>query len=216
MDPRRTPEGCLKDAWEGNANHLRDYPVKTMAKIKLNPVMEAMRGSIGDLVFKRYGEEVIVGRKPDPSQHPPTVGQQAVREQFRLAAVYGKTVMADPATKAVYEVAAKGKGTPVFALTIADFFNEPTVDEIDLSTYTGHAGETIRIRAHDDVEVTGVAVAIRGPGGQALEQGVTTAAADGTWTYQTTTTVAEGQTVVIEVTATDRPGHKTTKTQAKT
>jgi hypothetical protein len=26
---------------------------------------------------------------------------------------------------------------------------------------------------------------------------------------------AEGQTVVIEVTATDRPGHKTTKTQAR-
>jgi hypothetical protein len=29
------------------------------------------------------------------------------------------------------------------------------------------------------------------------------------------TAVAEGQNVVIEVTATDRPGHKTTKTQAR-
>ena len=57
-----------------------------MAKIKLNPVMEAMRGSIGDLVFRRFGEEVVVGRKPDPSVHPPTPGQQAVRERFRLAA----------------------------------------------------------------------------------------------------------------------------------
>jgi hypothetical protein len=190
-------------------------PRQVMAKIKLNPVMEAMRGSIGDLVFKRYGEEIVVGRKPDPSEHSPTAGQRAVREQFRLAAVYGKTVMADPATKAVYEVAAKGKGIPVFAPTIADFFNEPTVDEIDLSAYTGHAGEIIRIRAHDDVEVTGVAVAIRGTGGAALEQGVTSAAADGTWTYTATTNLPDGQQVVIEVTATDRPGHKTTKTQAR-
>jgi len=138
-----------------------------------------------------------------------------VREQFRLAVVYGKTALADPATKVMYDAAAKGKGIPVFALTIADFFNEPTVDEIDLSTYTGHAGETIRIRAHDDVQVTGVAVAIRAPGGQALEQGVATAGADGTWTYQTSTTVAEGQNVSIEVTATDRPGHKASKTETR-
>ena len=46
-----------------------------MAKVNLNPVLEGIRGSIGDLVFKHYGEEVIVGRKPDPSNTPPTAGQ---------------------------------------------------------------------------------------------------------------------------------------------
>ena len=187
-----------------------------MAKIKLNPVMEAMRGSIGDLVFRRFGEEVVVGRKPDPSVHPPTPGQQAVRERFRLAAVYGKTVLADPATKAVYAAAAKGKGLPVFALTIADFFNEPAVDEIDLSAYSGQRGESIRIRASDDVEVTGVEANIRGTNGEVFEHGPAVRGVnDSIWTYTTTANVPAGQAVSIEVTASDRPGHKTTKTQAK-
>jgi hypothetical protein len=35
------------------------------------------------------------------------------------------------------------------------------------------------------------------------------------WTYTTTTNLPDGQPVSIEVTATDRPGHKTTKTQVK-
>lgn len=186
-----------------------------MAKIKLNPVMEGMHGSIGDLVFKRCGEEVVVGRKPNASQHPPTASQAAVRDQFRLAALYGKAVLADPAVRAGYDTAAKEKGIPVLALAIADFFNDPAVDEIDLSGYAGQADGTIRIRAHDDFQVTGVAVAIREAGGTVLEQGAATAGADGTWAYQTTGTVATGQTVPIEVTATDRPGHRSTKTEAR-
>ena len=36
-----------------------------MAKVKFNPVLEQIRGQVGDLVFKHYGDEVIVGRKPD-------------------------------------------------------------------------------------------------------------------------------------------------------
>ena len=36
-----------------------------MAKVKLNPVVEQMRGRIGDLIFKRYAGEVIVVRKAD-------------------------------------------------------------------------------------------------------------------------------------------------------
>ena len=35
-----------------------------MAKVKLNPVLEQIHGKIGDLVFKYYGDEMIVGRKP--------------------------------------------------------------------------------------------------------------------------------------------------------
>ncbi len=186
-----------------------------MAKMKLNPVMDTMHGSIGDLVFRRYGDETVVGRKPDPTVHPPTAGQQAVRERFKLAAVYGKAAMADPAKRTVYTTAAKAKGVPVFAMMIADFFNAPAVDEIDLSAYTGKTGETIRVRASDDFEVAGVGVAIRDTGGTVLEQGTATATGDGAWTYTTTTNLTPGQNVAIEVTATDRPGHKTTKVQAK-
>ncbi len=56
---------------------------------------------------------------------------------------------------------------------------------------------------------------IPGPNGAVLEQGAATATSDGAWTYTTTTNLPAGQQVVIEVSATDRPGHKGTKTQAK-
>jgi hypothetical protein len=137
-----------------------------------------------------------------------------VREDFRLATVYGKAVMADPATKAEYTAKAKAKGTPVFALAVADFFHAPAVDEIDLSHYTGQPGETIHIRASDDFEVAGVSVAIHNASGTVLEQGAAVAGADG-WNYTATTSLPTGQTVSIDVTATDRPGNKTTKTQTK-
>ena len=185
-----------------------------MAKVKLNPVLEQIRGKVGDLVFKRYEEEVVVARKPDLSGRVPTPGQAAHRERFRLAALYGKTVFADPVKKTLYENAAKAHGKPVFALTVSDFLNAPAVDEIDLSAYTGKAGEPITIRASDDFEVAGVAVAIRDTCGAVLEQ-APACQSDGVWRYTTTKTLTAGVPVMIEVTATDRPGNKTVKTQAK-
>ena len=96
-----------------------------MAKVKLNPVLEQFRGQIGDLVFKHYGDEVVVGRKPDRSGIQPTEAQLEHRVRFRQAVLYGRLVMADPDKKEIYEQAAKVQGKPIFSLTVADFFNAP-------------------------------------------------------------------------------------------
>ena len=48
-----------------------------MARVKLNPVLEHMRGDIGDLVFKKYGDKTIVSRKADLSGVKPSEAQQA-------------------------------------------------------------------------------------------------------------------------------------------
>jgi hypothetical protein len=186
-----------------------------MAKVKLNPVLEQVHGKVGDLVFKKYQDGTIMARKPEVTQ-PNTPAQMAVRQNFRLAALYGKTVMADATKRAAYTAKAKQTGKPVFSLTIADFFNAPVVDEIDLSTYGGKPGDIIRVRAHDDFEVAGVQVQVRDTGGTILEQGAAAlSATDGTWGYTATTTLAVNQQVVIEVDATDLPGHTGTKTQAR-
>jgi hypothetical protein len=188
--------------------------VNKMAKVKLNPVMEKIHGKIGDLVFRRYEDEIVVARKPDRQNVEPTPAQAAHRERFRLAALYGKTVFADPAQKALYEKGAKDRHQTVFALTVGDFLNAPAVDEIDLSAYTGKAGEPITIRASDDFEVAGVYVAIRDTCGAVLEQAAA-CQSDGVWLYTTTKALTPGLAVVIEVTATDRPGNKTVRTQAR-
>ena len=179
-----------------------------MAKVKLNPVLEQMRGQVGDLVFKHYGDEVVVGRKPDRSGLQPTDAQLNHQQRFRQAVLYGRLVMADPQKKAIYEKASKATGKPLFSLTIADFFNAPVVDEVDLSTYSGAAGDVIVVRAHDDFEVASVHVSVSDVNGQAIESGeaVETPANSGRWAYTATTGVAAGTNVRIAVAVTDLPG----------
>ena len=187
-----------------------------MAKVVLNPVIEAIQGKVGDLVFKRWEGEEIVGRMPDRTGIVPSADQLAQQQQFKLAAVYGKAVLADPAARTVYEEAAARHGIPVFAMTIADFLNAPAVDEIDLASYSGKTGEVIRVRASDDIEVKGVTVTIRATGGEVLETGPAVFTTGmGSWAYTTTTTLAQGQAVSIEVSATDRPGHAGTLAQPR-
>jgi len=69
-----------------------------MAKVKLNPVLEQIRGQVGDLVFKRYGDRVVVSRKADLEGLEPSQAQLAQRERFREAAIYGRLVISGRAT----------------------------------------------------------------------------------------------------------------------
>lgn len=182
-----------------------------MAKVTLNPILEGIRGQVGDLVFKRYGDEVVISRKPDLSGVEPTAAQQATRDRFKQATLYGKMVMADPESKALYEAAAKAKGLPVFSLTVADFFNAPSVDEVDLAGYSGAVGDEIVVQASDDFAVAGVQVSLADDGGSLIEAGeaVETPPRSGRWVYTATAAVAPGATVRITVTAMDRPGSVT-------
>lgn len=181
-----------------------------MAKVKLNPVLEQFRGQVGDLVFKHYGDEVIVGRKPDRSGIQPTEAQLEHQKRFRQAVLYGRLVMADPVKKKVYDQAAKVKGKPLFSLTVADFFNAPVVDEVDLSNYSGASGDPIVIQAHDDFKVTRLLVAVSDANGQEIENGeaMENPPASGRWVYTTTNAVPQGTIVRIAVTANDQPGGK--------
>ncbi len=179
-----------------------------MAKVRLNPIFEALRGQIGDLVFRRYGDKVVVSRKPDTEGREFSEAQLAHQERFRQAALFGKMVMADPETKTIYEQAARAKGKPVFSLTVADFFHAPSVDEVDLSGYTGAIGDEIAVTASDDFAVVGVSVSLTGVEGDVIEGGeaVETPPESGRWVYTATAVVLPGTTVRMAVTARDRPG----------
>ena len=179
-----------------------------MAKVRLNPILEQVLGQVGELVFKRSGERVILARKPDFSDRQASEAQLAAQERFRQAALYGKMVMADPDTKQLYGEAARGKGQPVFSLTVADFFNAPSVDEVDMANYSGKAGDPIVVMAHDDFEVAAVKVSLSDAEGEALESGdaLQTPPNSGRWIYTATATIASGAQVRVLVTATDRPG----------
>lgn len=177
-----------------------------MARVELNPVIEQVRGQIGDLVFKRYEDQVILARKSNPGNQEPTPAQLAARQRFREGVQYGKMAVGDPALKALYAAAAKAKKKPVFSVMVADFFHSPTVSAVSLDEYTGAAGETISVSAYDDFEVTGVTVTLVDEGDVVLESGAAVVE-NGRWTYTTTTIVTPGTTVTVTATALDRPGN---------
>jgi hypothetical protein len=185
-----------------------------MTRVKVNPIIEQMSGKLGDLVFKRYGDEVIIARAPDMSQREFTPGQLAAQERFREAALYGKLALAQPAVRQAYAAAAREQGKPVTSLTIADFFHAPVVDRLEVSGYTGQAGETIVVQAHDDFEVTGVTVQIAAAGGQLVENGPASQNPpdSGRWTYTAQQAVGNIAGVQVTATATDRPGNVGTRT----
>lgn len=177
-----------------------------MARVKLNPLLEQVRGQIGDLVFKRYGDGVILSRKAENGDTPPSAAQLAHQQRFREATVYGRTVLADPDVREVYDDVAHRRGHPTFSVIVADFLNAPSVAEVDLSGYTGAVGDVIVVQAEDDFEVVAVHVTLSDGDGNALEAGDAVLGPDGRWTYTTTVAVDAGTTVRIGVSATDRPG----------
>lgn len=182
-----------------------------MAKAQLNPVMEQIRGAIGDLVFRHREGQVVISRRVDLSDREPTLGQIAVRERFRLAALYATGALADPGLRAFYEgLAASRKAVPrVLAMT--DYLRPPEVLGIDAAGYGGAIGEVIVVNAVDDAGVVGVQVTLRDGDGLLLEQGAATAAL-GRWSYTATTAVAAGTVVTVEAVATDRAAQSGSKT----
>jgi hypothetical protein len=188
-----------------------------MANVKLNPAFESIRGKVGDLVFKTFAGREIVASMPDFSGQVFTDAQKAAQEKFRKAAGYGEIVMADEQARKLYEQVAKSRKQPLFSLIMQDFLNDPHVDEVDLSAYSGQSGEKIFVRASDDFEVAAVHVAIAKESGEPIENGaaVKTAADPGRWMYTTTASAPPGTPVKIQVSVTDRPGHTVTKTETK-
>jgi len=177
-----------------------------MARVKLNPIIDQLSGKVGDLVFRRYGDETVLSRTPDLSGVEPTPGQVAQRARFRDAAFYGRVVLADPPARTFYEGVAENRGQPLFSVIVADYLNAPEVGAVDTAGYTGAVGDPILVQASDDVEVTEVRVTLADDTGAELESGL--AVVDGgRWRYDAQTAVASGTDVTITVRALDRPGN---------
>ena len=183
-----------------------------MAAIIHNLVTPFIKGLLGSIVFKRRNGKPYAAMKPIPSTLAPSASQLQVQQRFREAQHYARTVMADPVRRAVYEQAATAQGKSVFALAAGDFFSAPNISRINIDDYKGRVGDKIVITVLDAVAAASVNVLVRASNGAVLEQGA--AAKDFEfWTYTATTAVAAGQNVTIEVTAKDRPGNSTTRSQ---
>ncbi len=94
-----------------------------------------------------------------------------------------------------------------YNVALADWFHAPEILEINLGDWSGQPGKVIRVKATDDVLVTGVNVRIQGAGGTLLEQGEATQV-DGLWWEYTTHATGSGSLTVL-ASAQDMPGNLT-------
>ena len=176
-----------------------------MAKVNHNVVVEGLSGAVGQqLVFKRgKAGRTIVAYKPRFNENRVfTAPQLAQQLAFRQAAAYAHTAQVNP----LYITKAKGTPHSAYNLAIADWFTPPDIMDLDLSGYTGQAGQVIRVKALDDVQVKSLSIVIADDAGSVIEQGPATTLDSLAWVY-TTTAVAAGAHPRVQATAQDLPGH---------
>lgn len=184
-----------------------------MALVNKNLATQGLSGTLGRmLVFRRVGDKTVVSTVPSSSSKAPSVAQQNQRDKFQQAILYAKAQMDDPLMKADYESKVKGDGTPsAYNIAVADFFNAPDITDVDLSGYSGHLNDKIRIRVTDDFKVKSVSVEIRDAAGTLVEKGNAVAEANKLyWVFTATVANASLSGDKITVRASDLPGNETT------
>ena len=86
----------------------------------------ALRGRLGDRVFKTYGDRIVITRVPRFDGYVPSAAQRDRRAKMRDATAYAQAVYANPAAKAVYVAAARELGRQPFRLAVSDFLRGRT------------------------------------------------------------------------------------------
>jgi hypothetical protein len=128
-------------------------------------------------------------------------------DKFELAKEYARTLKDKPGLKAIYQTRASGNKA-AYHVAIGDFMNSPKIEQIDVLSYHGRAGDTIRVRATDDFEVTRAQVAVLAPDGAFVESGDAALQANGVdWIFTATVPLASVKGCRINASAMDRPGN---------
>ena len=100
-------------------------------------------------------------------------------------------------------------GIPAYNLALADWFVTPRVLEINVDRWTGKIGQTIRVKARDNVRVVRVSLVIRDAQGTLLEMGEAVQSEPGGawWNYTTKSLVIMMPFPTVKAIAHDLPGN---------
>jgi hypothetical protein len=181
-----------------------------MAESNNNLLTHGLSGTVGGmLVFRQRNGKTIVAKRPAKSKNV-SEKQVAQRYRFQQAVFYSYTAVNSPETGELYKTAAKkSKGKSPSNIAVADFFNAPDIRDVDLSGYTGVAGEQIRIVVSDDFAVKTVTVSITNADGSLVEEGSAVQSIGALWIYTTEQNNESLDGDKIVVAASDLPGNVT-------
>lgn len=183
-----------------------------MARNKKSNLTRGFSGRIGEVVFIQRNGESFVGKTREKARSV-NAAQQAVRDRFRRATMYAKGAMADATRAAIYKAKALDRRS-AYATAVTDHLKPVVFGEIDISEYDGKVNSVIHITASSIGKVMSMKLRISDANGNLLEEGNALERGNsGTWDYQATATVAQVQGIVIDVVATDMPGHHSSLTK---
>ncbi|HET9588195.1 MAG TPA: hypothetical protein VFO91_05365 [Anaerolineales bacterium] len=158
----------------------------------LNPRTRSGKTILANAPLFDDNRKLTGAQKTDPA---------AVREAAIFASFAG--------TQEAYINQAKKTGMTAYYMALADWFGAPRVWEINVDGWDGEIGQTIRVKARDNVMVARVSVVIRDAEENVLEMGeaVQSQAGSPWWNYTTKSIVKMTPFPSIEATAQDLPGN---------
>ena len=182
-----------------------------MARLYSNIVILGSNGLVGGQFGNRKArlEKSLLASKPLLDDYPRANESKKAYE----AAVRESTTYANFAqTQDVYIKKAKRTDVTPYYIALADWFEAPKVREINVDDWTGKIGQTIRVKARDNVLVARVTVVISDADENLLEMGEATQSEPGSiwWNYTTKRLARMTPFPIVEVTAYDLPGNSDT------
>jgi hypothetical protein len=170
------------------------------------------RGSTGAfsnhwITHKTYSGKTIITSPPLFSDREDFIESMKPAQAAMLAATtYANFAKAQPA----YLEKELEIGITAYNLAIADWFGSPKVLEINVDGWAGKPGQSIRVKARDNVKVARVAVVIRAAQGDVLEMGeaAQVEADSAWWNYTTQSALLMKPFPFVQAIAFDLPGNR--------
>lgn len=182
-----------------------------MANIYRNMYIRGLNGVDGDQTIyctTRSGKTIFVrGDCSDGNWKYMSMGiPKRYPAAIRAAALYADFAM----TQDVYIDLECATGVSAYTHAIADWYGKPKVLALDIDGWTGEIGQTIRVKARDNIRVAAVTVVIRDAQKNFLEMGEAVQADPGSpwWHYTTQTRVDMDPFPSVAAIIQDLPGNR--------
>jgi hypothetical protein len=184
-----------------------------MSIVNENPLLQGASGKFANVVvYRRVRGKVVMAKKPKP-QSPSTVTEKqlGIRKSFKKAAGYAKRQIAKPEVKRLYAEGLTPRKHNAYLVAVCDYLKVPEIVAVNLTAYTGTAGQTILIEASDDFRVAAVSVAIQSADGTQIESGAANVpeGLSDDWSYVTTVDNATIAGTKVLVSVSDIAGNVT-------
>lgn len=179
-----------------------------MANIDRNIFIHGLTEILADRsanIKTRSGKTILASHPMFDDSRECTETQETHQDALREATTHANFAQRQEA----YLNKARGNAATAYSLALIDWFGAPKVLEINVDEWTGEVGETIRVKARDNVMVAGVTVIIRDVNDNLLEMGeaVQSEAGSAWWNYTTRSRVTTPRFPTVEAAARDLCGN---------